>query len=898
MLELKDYQNRVLESLKEFFDKTRELEKVSEAYRVVTEKNFGQPLNYREVNGMKGLPYVCLRVPTGGGKTVIACSSIHLANENLLQKENSLVLWLVPSNTIREQTLKTLKDSNHFYHKVLKETLGSFEVLDILDARFLNRTTILTNTTIIVSTIQSFRVNNTEGRKVYEENGHLMSHFENIQNGIFEKLDTYKNGEVIPSLANLLCINRPVVIVDEAHNSRTSLSFETLERFNPSCIVEFTATPDTKENPSNVLHSVSAAELYAEQMIKLPIQLETKSSWKDLLGDSIQKLTELKNSASLEKAKTGEYIRPLMLIQAQAHSKNSETRSPEVVKECLINDFKIQENEIAIETGASDDLKDVNLSDSNCPINYVITIQKLREGWDCPFAYVLCSVAEMHSNTAVEQIVGRILRLPQAKSKTQKELNKAFVYVASSHFSDTLNSLADALVQNGVEKQEAKDLISYKKSVEQTEFNFSQTSIFPKITLVKIEEVLEIETLPKEITNKFTFDREEKVLSFEGEMTETEKEILENAVSTPKAKKEIQKAFVELQQISFSQKSPSERGERLIVPVLSIKQGDFLEQLEETHFIEMGWDLLRNEADLPNFSLKREGVLGEIKLDEKGKLERSFIQNLSEQISFFAQDEGWKVTDLVSWLDRNIPHSDLSSDEFTPFLLKMVNLLIKQKEFRLEDLVHQKFNLKKSVEQRINELRRNAYRENYQELLFNGHSTEISVTPERCFEYQRYDLPPYSRSYKGSLKFKKHFYNSVGDFDSKTEERCAEYFERSDFVKTWVRNFDRRVNGAFWLQTSSDKFYPDFVCKLNDERILVVETKGEHIWSNDDSEEKRQIGELWESRSNGKCLFTMPKNEEFEMIENKIKETGKKSFKTFRLGGKFDKQDVRKLAYE
>lgn len=898
MLELKDYQNRVLESLEEFFDRTKEVEKVSEAFRVVTEKNFGQPLPYREMKGMKGLPYVCLRVPTGGGKTVIACSSIKLANRNFLQKENSVVLWLVPSNTIREQTLKTLKNQNHFYHKVLKETLGDFEVLDILEARFLNKTTILSNTTIIVSTIQAFRVSSTEGRKVYEENGHLMSHFESIQSGVFEKLETYENGEVIPSLANLLCINRPIVIVDEAHNSRTKLSFETLERFNPSCIVEFTATPDTKENPSNVLHSVSAAELYAEEMIKLPIQLETKSSWKDLLGDSIQKLTELKNLASLEKSQTGEFIRPLMLIQAQAHSKTTETITPEVVKASLMSDFKVPENEIAIETGISDDLKDVNLSDSNCPIRFVITIQKLREGWDCPFAYVLCSVAEMHSNTAVEQIVGRILRLPQVKRKTQEELNKAFVYVASTRFSETLNSLADALVQNGAEKLEAKELITYKKE-EQTKLPLGQTSLFETRTKIEISEDFEFETLPKEITEKFSFDEEEKSLSFEGEMTETEKEILEKAVSTPKAKKEIQKAFEKTQKISFAKKSPSERGERLIVPVLSIKQGDFLEQLEENHFMEMGWDLLKCEADLPNFSLKREGVLGEIKLDEKGNLERSFIQSLSEQVNFFAQDEGWKVTDLVSWLDRNIPHQDLSPDEFVPFLLKMVNNLTANKKLRLEDLVHQKFNLRKSVERRINELRRIAYKENFQELLFNGHSTEISVTPEKCFEFQMDSYPPYSRIYKGGVKFKKHFYKTVGDFDSKTEEKCAEFFERKDFVKTWVRNFDRRVHGAFWLQTSTDKFYPDFICKLKDEKILVVETKGEHLWDSSDSKEKRQIGELWESRSNGKCLFTMPKGEKFEEeIEKKIKENSKKFFMTFDLGGKFDNKDVRKLAYE
>ena len=92
------------------------------------------------------------------------------------------------------------------------------------------------------------------------------------------------------SFANLMMIQRPMVIMDEAHNARTKLTFEVLNRLNPICIVELTATPDNDPRTgSNVLCRVSAAELKAESMIKLPIVLtETAASWEVAVTDALR----------------------------------------------------------------------------------------------------------------------------------------------------------------------------------------------------------------------------------------------------------------------------------------------------------------------------------------------------------------------------------------------------------------------------------------------------------------------------------------------------------------------------------------------------------------------------------------------------------------------------------
>ncbi len=103
--------------------------------------------------------------------------------------------------------------------------------------------------------------------------------------------------------------------------------------------------------------------------------------------------------------------------------------------------------------------RDLLQADPACPIRYILTMQQLREGWDCPFAYVLCSVAEITSSTAVDQILGRIMRLPQVRRKQHAELNKAYAFAVSSNFVAAVNALADALVQNGFERHEVKDYI-------------------------------------------------------------------------------------------------------------------------------------------------------------------------------------------------------------------------------------------------------------------------------------------------------------------------------------------------------------------------------------------------------------------------------------------------------
>ena len=322
MITLKGYQNLVLDSLRKFLKRCSQTGNAEVAFREITtnEDTEGSvPYEHVNVAGLSELPYVCLRVPTGGGKTLLACHAAGIAMKELLHADRSVVLWLVPSNTILDQTADALRNPRHPYRRALELECGTVEVLTIEEALHLSRAAVDGQTIVIVSTIQSFRVEDRTGRRVYAENGSLLEHFTDAPVDRLSELDKRADGSPIPSLANALKLRRPVVIVDEAHNARTDLSFATLASVSPACIVEFTATPATRENRSNVLHRVSAAELKAAQMIKLPLRVVTQAIGQrdQLLSDAIALRGDLEKLAINERQVTGEYLRPILLIQAE-----------------------------------------------------------------------------------------------------------------------------------------------------------------------------------------------------------------------------------------------------------------------------------------------------------------------------------------------------------------------------------------------------------------------------------------------------------------------------------------------------------------------------------------------------------------------------------------------------
>src|SRR5665648_332260 len=301
-MKLKTYQEQTLAALRRFFDAASK-NGPKLAYEAVTgETEIALRLRgwvgpYRPLDKLPDTPYVCLRLPTGGGKTILAAHAVALSRE-YLEREFPLVLWLVPSNAIRAQTADALKDPRHPYRRELDDAFkGRVRIFDIADFTTITPQDLKANVCIVVGTIQTLRVENTEGRKVYADHEALESHFDRLKPAAkgLERLERgARKGEVKYSFANLLHIHRPLMIVDEAHNAVTNLSAVMQERVNPAAIIEFTATPRKR---SNILYNVKAQELKAEEMVKLPIVLSEHRTWQDAVTGALANRAALAEEA-------------------------------------------------------------------------------------------------------------------------------------------------------------------------------------------------------------------------------------------------------------------------------------------------------------------------------------------------------------------------------------------------------------------------------------------------------------------------------------------------------------------------------------------------------------------------------------------------------------------------
>lgn len=869
MLRLKSYQERAQDELERYL--TAASQSGGKAAFVM---QTNRP--YREVPNLPGLPYVCIRIPTGGGKTLVACHALGLATRRFLQAERTVCLWLVPSNTIRDQTLLALRDRTHPYQQAVESHFsGGVRVIDLAEALYVQRSSLDAETVIVVSTLQAFRVEDTVGRKVYESDGALLHHFTGLSAGLETTLERREDETVAYSLANVLRMRRPVVIMDEAHNARTKLSFDTLARFNPSCVVEFTATPETKHAPeqgyfaSNVIHHVSAAELKTDHMVKLPIQLRTREDWKEVMADALEMQRTLEKAAKEEEQKTGEYLRPLVLLQAQPRSKDRQTLTADVLQKTLVEDFKVPSDQIAIATGETRGVEDVNLFNRDCPIRFIITVQALREGWDCSFAYVLCSVAETGSHRSVEQILGRILRLPGATPKKSPELNFAYAFVSSSRFIEAATSLKDALVDNGFERFEAD---RYVLPAGDSFPLFEERSIEVKLT-----EPPDLSKLGTEMRKHVQFESHSGTFGIEKLFLD--KFSPRNLYGC--LKNDTDRAALDAVLSGVKPTSVQADGQHLLpfkVPLLCIRVNGQLEILESSHFLDRPWNLAECDPTLSETNFQSDssgGSAGEIDVSEAGQVEfRQFVDKLHEQLSLVASEPGWTAAALANWLDRQIPHHDIPQAQSRLFMHNVLTALIEKRGLTIDLLARRKFPLRNAIEGKIQVHRAAQARREYNQLLFDSGKGQVDVSPEICFSYDPERYSP-NRYYQGGYRFNKHYFpGRIGDLDSEGEEfECAQFIDQMPEVKFWVRNLERRPEHSFWLQTSTDKFYPDFVALLNDGRILVVESKGEHLWSNDDSKEKLAVGNLWADRSNGRCLFVMPKGTDWSAIVASVRIT-------------------------
>ena len=479
-MRLKHYQEKVLKELKEYLsalaDAKKEFEEIAEIKphlakhinfpKEAWEKATGRSIYHSKTNGLdEPLPDIYFKVPTGGGKTLVACHAIDNIQKAYLNKQTGLILWIVPSTQIYRQTISALKNREHPYRQVLDISSGGRTLIKEKTEMF-NRLDIDEHLVVLMLMLPSANRQNKETLKVFRDQGGFTDFFprEDDFEGhkklkeLIPNLDCFSTEmevfgtQIKTSLGNTLKVLRPLVVIDEGHRAYGELARNTVRNFNPSFILELSATPPPN---SNELVKISGRELHEEEMIKLDIHLTNKTSldWQDTLLASFEKRNDLEKKAKEYEGNTGEYIRPICLIQVERTGKDQRDKKfihAEDAKEYLIKKCNVPESHIAIKSSEKDDIEGIDLFANDCEIRYIITKQALQEGWDCSFAYVLTVLTNPSSATGITQLVGRILRQPFARKTKIKDLDECYIYTFRQNASTLVRDIKSGLEDEGL----------------------------------------------------------------------------------------------------------------------------------------------------------------------------------------------------------------------------------------------------------------------------------------------------------------------------------------------------------------------------------------------------------------------------------------------------------------
>lgn len=882
-LELKDYQKKAVGTadvpgaLDSFFAMVRgarDEAALHAAFNAARRATMGEGLRdmpYRPLSAeAPEVPQVCIRIPTGGGKTLLAAHAIERAARGYVGAAHPVVLWMVPSNAIRTQTRDALRTPGHPYREAL---LGYWPadrlaVIDIAECEQLRAQDFGGKTIVIVATMQTLRVGNTASRDVYAYKESFEPHFAGLpEAAFFERiaeadleaqpylralLGASGVGRVKYSFANLLAWHRPIVIVDEAHNHTTPLSYEVFKRIRPACVIEWTATPAPDQN---VLYHVSAQELKAEDMIKLPIVLSPHPNWREAVRDAVVARERLAEAARAEP----DYLRPLVLFQADP--KDGEA-TVEVLKNHLTTELHIEERRIVVATGSQRGLDGVDLFDPACPVEFVITVEALKEGWDCSFAYVFCTVQNIRSAKDMEQLLGRVLRLPYAKKRQAAALNRAYAHVCAPNTATVASQLADRLVAMGFEEMEAATFIQPA-----TDDLFSKSGgERPAPPPPPPESAFEVpaavaEALRAALPQAVRVDDSSgaAVVTLTGllPVAAVETALVAIATAPKKEREELARQIERHQTRALAALAPSERGADFgPLPQLAIPVQGELHLLEPALLGELAEvSLAGAPADLPDFARAEDAKPYLIDI-ERGQL-RIEQDRAQYALNLNADSAAIHREDVIRALDRRVRRDDVLQPDMIAWLGRVLDGL-QARGVELTYAARHLNQLAEAVAKRIDGLVLEQRHRVFQRSLLDG-PDKVRLTDACQFRFDP-QVYPARWLFNGRYHFQKHYYPRPGELDDdlmQEETACAVELDSLDEVEFWVRNLERQAERSFWLPTSTDRFYPDFVARLKDGRLFVVEYKGADRYSNDDSREKRDIGAVWAAASGGRCVFLM-----------------------------------------
>lgn len=855
-MELKGYQQKVINDLDSYLEYVQNHKDLSKAFNQYWEDKIG-PYNPLDNSGMESyknnIPnaaHICIKVPTAGGKTFIAVNALHTIFSAFDSSKPKAVVWLVPWSNLLQQTVNTLSNPEHPYRQKLNALFNNrvevYEKDSLLQGSNFNPTVVQDQLSIIVMSFASLRASKKEDRKVFQENGQLESFVSQYRDSDHLLPDTDET-----ALINVIRSLNPVVVVDESHNAESDLSVDMLKNLNPSMILDLTATP---KNNSNIVSLVPAIELKKESMVKLPVIVYNNHDKTEVINNALHLQRKLELLAIEEAKEGGRYIRPIVLFQAQPKT-NDDNTTFEKLKQNLL-EAGIPKEQIKIKTANIDELKGIDLMSRDCEVRYIITINALKEGWDCPFAYILASLADKSSSVDVEQILGRVLRQPYVQRHKSFQLNLSYVLTASAKFNETLQSIVKGLQASGFSEKD------YRQKDVMTEQEKSGAVVDPVQSFL----------FPEQTTEKEENEIDTSRISFVSAETETQ-------VTVPTVIQEIEMMAEEQnneleRQIEESSKTQSvdpiilEMGDKVkryqmkdscLEVAEKVHLPQFLLEVPSSDIFNTGEELLNRESLLKDFKLSDEDTkidfdkissdLYKVDLEESSKGEyRPSFTKIEDQVVkdpiteyILSRPRENQITDTTAQIMSIVGNMyPIPDQEIKKYVMRILDALNSE---QLHDILVRKWTYTDKIKQKIRMLS-----DSYAERRFDDLVKSRKIKVESTWKLPSVIIPGSVGSSIGNSLYERE--GTMNGF----EEKVIMEIGTSSNIAFWHRNLER--GKGFYINGYKANHYPDFILVTKKGKIILVETKGDHL-DNADSAQKCRLGSKWEQLAGSNYAYFM-----------------------------------------
>ena len=716
------------------------------------------------------IPHICFKVPTGGGKTLLAAAALERLN-----RQTGLTLWIVPSKAIYAQTKAALWNREHPYRQMLERaSAGRVKMLEKDDP--FNRDDIANYLCVMLLMLPAAnRQKGKEFLRVFKNSGRYPSLFPDGDDLLSDGrlMETYpdlecevEGGTIKHSLFNVFKIVRPVVVLDEAHKAYGAKKREANEEFarsisrlNPQLVIELSATPN--RGISNLLVDIEGPDLKKEEMIKLPVQVTSfpNAEWGLTLGQAVEELERLDIESRNLEHNTGRYIRPIAVVRVERtgnDQRDGEHIHAEDVREYLTQNLSVPADSIRVKSAENDELGKEDLLSEFSKVRWIITKSALMEGWDCPFVYLLVMLDNTQAQRAITQLVGRVMRQPGAQFTGRELLDQCYVYCNNVDVGTVVSQ-----VKNGLEAEGLTGLDDEVMGGVQQEYEVQQRTV----------------------------NRRQRF-----------------------------------------------QGQDIFLPTVLHKNDDDWMQLDyQSHILpHIDWSKIKPpapKASAPD-GTKRQSAA--VDFDEIP------IYHADQALYI---DKRVKVSDFARHLSDILPNP-WHAAHITEQLIEH----LKADDYTDADIYDQRSNLAHQLREHVkNEVETQAEQVFHKKLKKGEIRFDLETGQPNFRMVRNYDIQVHSDDRQLVKRYGEPLQLSLFDsvfeqhFDNELEKKFACYLDEQKAIQWWHRVAVRQ-QGEYYLQGwKQERIYPDFVGMASETRLLIFETKGEHLFGNPDTEYKRKV---------------------------------------------------------